>query len=57
MEGTTSSIADNAYPLDVSHAFVSSGVPDRALGTRGWPGLSRWMKDLIQTKTRFRRRY
>ncbi len=44
MEGTTSSVADNTDLVDVSRAFVSSGVPDRASGSRGWPGLSGWMK-------------
>ena len=56
MEGTTCSVSDNAGPLDVSRAFVSSGVPNRASGTRGWHGLSGRMKGLIRTKTRNRGR-
>jgi hypothetical protein len=52
MEGTTLSVTDTAGPLDVSRVFVSSGVPDRALESRGWPRLSRWMKAQIRAKTR-----
>jgi hypothetical protein len=33
-------------------AFLSSEVPERALGDRGWPGLAGWMKAQIQGKTR-----
>jgi hypothetical protein len=40
----------------VSRTFVSSGVPERALGGRGWPGLAGWMKAQIQVKTRNRGR-
>jgi hypothetical protein len=48
MEGTTLSVADTAGPLDVSHVFVLSGVPDRASKSRGWPGLSGWIKGLFR---------
>jgi hypothetical protein len=46
------SVADTAGPLDVSRIFVSSGVPERASESRGWPGLAGWMKAQIWTKTR-----
>jgi hypothetical protein len=52
MEGTTSCVTDNAGPLDFSRDFVSSGVPDRASGTRGWHVLFERMKGLIREKTR-----
>jgi hypothetical protein len=42
--------------LAVSHAFLSSGVPERAPGGRGWPGLAGWMKAQIWAKTRIRGR-
>jgi hypothetical protein len=54
--GTTLPVADTAGPLDVSHVFVLSEVPERASGSRGWPGLSGWMKDQIRAKTRNRGR-
>jgi hypothetical protein len=38
--------------LAVSRAFLSFGVPERALEGRGWPGLAGWMKAQIRTKTR-----
>jgi hypothetical protein len=37
-------------------AFLSFGVPERALGDRGWPGLAGWMKAQIRGKMRNRRR-
>jgi hypothetical protein len=40
--------------LDVSRAFVSSGHPERAPRSRGWPGLAGWMKAQIRAKTRNR---
>jgi hypothetical protein len=52
---TTLSVADTVGPLDVSCVFVSSGVPEHALKSRGWPGLSGWMKAKIRTKTRNQR--
>jgi hypothetical protein len=42
--------------LGVSRAFVSSGVPERTPGGRGWPGLAGWMKAQIRVKTRNRGR-
>jgi hypothetical protein len=56
MEGTTGCVTENMGPLDVSRIFVSSGVPGRALGTRGWPGLFGRMKGLIRMKSRSRGR-
>jgi hypothetical protein len=50
MEGTTLFVADTMGPLDVSRVFVSSGVPDRASESRGWPGLSGWIKGLFRGK-------
>jgi hypothetical protein len=44
MAGNYPSVADTVGPLDVSHVFVSSGVPERASESRGWPGLAGWMK-------------
>jgi hypothetical protein len=44
MAGNYPSVADTAGPLDVSRVFVSSGVPERASESRGWPGLAGWMK-------------
>jgi hypothetical protein len=44
-------VADRSGPPDGSRAFVSSGVPERSPGGRGWPGLSRRMKGLIRTKS------
>jgi hypothetical protein len=52
MEGTTLSVTDTAGPLDVSRVFVSSGVPERASGGWGWPGLSGWIKGLFWGKMR-----
>jgi hypothetical protein len=43
-QGTTLSVADTVGPLDVSRVFVLPGVPKRASESRGWPGLSGWMK-------------
>jgi hypothetical protein len=43
--------------LGGSRAFLSSGVPERSPGAREWPVLSGRMKDLIQTKSRSRRRH
>jgi hypothetical protein len=40
--------------LAFSHAFLSSGVPERVPEGRGWPGLAGWMKTQIRTKTRTR---
>jgi hypothetical protein len=40
--------------LGVSRAFVSSGVPERTPGGRGWRGLAGWMKAQIRAKTRNR---
>jgi hypothetical protein len=40
----------------VSHAFLSSGVPERAPEGRGWPGLIGWMKAQIRAKSRNRGR-
>jgi hypothetical protein len=40
--------------LAVSRVFVSSGVPERAPGGRGWPGLAGWINAQIRTKTRNR---
>jgi hypothetical protein len=37
-------------------AFLSSGVPERAPGDRGWPGLTGWIKAQIPGKTRNRGR-
>jgi hypothetical protein len=37
-------------------AFLSSGVPERAPGDRGWPGLAGWIKTQIRGKTRNRGR-
>jgi hypothetical protein len=37
-------------------AFISSGVPERAPGDRGWPGLAGWIKAKIRGKTRNRGR-
>jgi hypothetical protein len=54
--GTTLSVTDTTGPLDVSRIFVSSGVPERASESRGWSGLSRWMKAQIWGKTRNRGR-
>jgi hypothetical protein len=54
--GNYHSIADTAGPLDVSRIFVSSGVPERASKSQGWPGLAEWMKAQFQTKTRNRGR-
>jgi hypothetical protein len=42
--------------LAVSRAFLSSGVPERAPGGRGWPGLAGWMKAQIRAKSRNRGR-
>jgi hypothetical protein len=42
--------------LDVSRAFVSSRLSERALGGQGWPGLAEWMKAQIRVKTRNRGR-
>jgi hypothetical protein len=42
--------------LAVSRAFLSSGVPERALEGRGWPGLAGWMKAQIRAKSRNRER-
>jgi hypothetical protein len=33
-------------------AFLSSGVPERASGDRGWPGLAGWIKAQIQGETK-----
>jgi hypothetical protein len=52
--GTTLYVADTTGPLNVSRIFVSSGVPERPSESRGWPGLSGWMKDQIRAKTRNR---
>jgi hypothetical protein len=52
MAGNYPSVADTVGPLDVLRVFVSSGVPERASESRGWPGLAEWMKAQIQTKTR-----
>jgi hypothetical protein len=46
--GTTLSLADTAGPLAVSRVLVSSGVPERASESRGWPGLAGWMKAQIR---------
>jgi hypothetical protein len=54
--GTILSVADTGGPLDVSCVFVSSGVPERASESRGWPGLSERMKAQIRAKTRNRGR-
>jgi hypothetical protein len=56
MAGNYPSVADTAGPLDVSHVFVSSGVPERASESRGWPELAGWMKAQIRVKTRNRGR-
>jgi hypothetical protein len=56
MEGTSLSTADTTGPLDVSRAFISSGLPERASGGRGWPGLFGWIKGLFWGKTRNRGR-
>jgi hypothetical protein len=45
--GTTLFAADTTGPLDVSRVFVSSGVPERASESWGWPGLSGWIKAQI----------
>jgi hypothetical protein len=37
-------------------AFLLSGVPERAPGDRGWPGLVEWIKAQIRGKTRNRGR-
>jgi hypothetical protein len=37
-------------------AFLSSRVPERAPGNRGWPGLAGWMNAQIRGKTRNRGR-
>jgi hypothetical protein len=42
--------------LAILRAFLSSGVPERAPGGRGWLGLAGWMKTQIQAKTRNRGR-
>jgi hypothetical protein len=42
--------------LAVFRVFVSFGVPERAPGGRGWPGLAGWMKAQIRAKTRNRGR-
>jgi hypothetical protein len=39
MEGTSLSVADTTGLLDVSRAFVSSGLPEHDSANRGWPGL------------------
>ena len=49
-------VADYAGPHDVSRQNLSSGVPERAPGGRGWRGLAGWMKGQIWTKTRNRGR-
>jgi hypothetical protein len=54
--GTTLPMADTAGPLDVSRVLVSSGVLERASESRGWHGLSGWMKAQIRAKTRNRGR-
>jgi hypothetical protein len=56
MAGNYPSVADTVGPLDVSRIFVSSGVPERASESRGWPGLVGWMKAQIGAKMRNRRR-
>jgi hypothetical protein len=50
--GTTLSVVNTAGPLDVLRVFDSSGVPKRASESRGWPGLSGWMKARFRVKTR-----
>jgi hypothetical protein len=40
--------------LDVSRAFLSSRVPERAPEGRGWSGLAGWMKTQIRAKSRNR---
>jgi hypothetical protein len=45
MEGTTLYVADTVGPLDVSHVFVLFGILNRASESRGWHGLSGWIKD------------
>jgi hypothetical protein len=42
--------------LGDSRAFVSFGLPERASGEWGWPGLAGWMKAQIRAKTRNRGR-
>jgi hypothetical protein len=54
MEGTILSVAYTAGLFDVSRAFVSSGLPERASIDRGWHGLSGWIKGLSRGKTRNR---
>jgi hypothetical protein len=49
-------VADYAGPHDVSRQILSSGVPERAPGDRGWCGLVGWMKGQIRMKTRNRGR-
>jgi hypothetical protein len=36
--------------LGVSHAFVSSGLPERAPRGQGWPELAGWIKAQIRGK-------
>jgi hypothetical protein len=52
--GTTLSVANIAGPLDVLRIFISSGVLEHSSESRGWPGLSGWMKAQIRAKTRNR---
>jgi hypothetical protein len=49
-------LSPTAGLLAVSRVFVSSGVPERASESRGWPGLAGWMKAQIRAKTRNRGR-
>jgi hypothetical protein len=43
-------VADYAGPHDVSRQNLSSGLPERAPGDRGWRGKSGWMKTQIRVK-------
>jgi hypothetical protein len=48
--GTTLSVANTMGPIDFSRVFISSGVPERASESRGWPGLSGWIKAQIRAE-------
>jgi hypothetical protein len=50
--GFACSLTDRAGPFPL----LLSGVPERAPGDRGWPGLAGWMKAQIRGETRNRGR-
>jgi hypothetical protein len=54
MAGNYPSVIDTTGPLNISRIFVLSRVPERASESRGWPGLTGWMKAQIRAKTRNR---